>query len=258
MKAKINFTTFLFATLAILGTACSCNDGSDKDKSIDESKKIENTSWTPVHTNFHNADNVVVNKTEENSLVLTKIKEFQGLEYTETTNTNTQDWFWDLCKIEKHGCDSVLTASFSSEKCSFHVKVSRSRAKAKFTKTEKLYKFTEGSFFVRIGYSSNYEGVTVNKYGVYRADGSLFIPLDGNGSVVYETDYIYTDKQLFDEDIEEYTIPANYQISNNQITFTFDNKEGKKETFTGTLSQDGKNITFAHNPIVNSVTLLKR
>lgn len=180
----------------------------------------------------------------------------QGLKYTEELDTDIQGRFWDLCEKERHDCDSVMTASFSSNKCIFHVEVSRSRVKAKLTKTEKYYKFTEGSYIVRIGYSNNYEQITVNSYGVYRADGTLFIPLNGKGSVVYETDYSYTDKQTFDENIEEYAIAADYQISNNQITFTYD-KNGQKEAFKGLLSQNGKNITFDNNPIVNSVKSLK-
>ena len=252
MRTKIKFTTLSFAIIAMLSTACSNNDDSNT-----ENKKLENTNWAPVKSNFHNADNVAVDKTEENSIILTKMKELQGLEYTEETNTKTQDWFWNLCEIEKHGCDSVMTASFSSDKCLFHIKVSRSRVKAKLTKTEKLYKFTEGSYVVRIGYSNYYEGVSVNSYGVYRADGTLFIPLNGKGSVVYETDYSYTDKQAFDEDVAEYTIAADYKISSNQITFTYD-KDGQKETFNGLLSQDGQNITFNYNPIVNSVKSLTK
>ena len=252
IKTKTSVTTLVFAFLAMLSTSCS-NDN----ESNTESKKLEDTNWEPVKSNFHNADNVAVDKVEENSIILTKIGELQGLEYTEESNTNTQDWFWNLCEIEKHGCDSVMTASFSSDKCLFHVKVSRSRVKAKLTKTEKLYKFTEGSYVVRIGYSNYYEGISVNSYGVYRADGTLFIPLDGKGNVVYETDYSYTDKQVYDEDMEEYTIAADYQISNDQITFTYD-KNGQRVTFNGLLSQDGQNITIDHNPIVNSVKSLKR
>lgn len=252
MKTKISVTTLVFAFLAMLSTSCSNDNDSNT-----ENKKLENTNWKPVKYNFHNADNVAVDKVEENSIILTKIGELQGLEYAEESNTNTQDWFWNLCEIEEHGCDSVMTASFSSDRCLFHVKVSRSRVKAKLTKTEKFYKFTEGSYVARIGYSNYYEEITVNSYGVYRADGTLFIPLDGKGNVVYETDYSYTDKQTFDEDVNEYTITADYQISNGQITFTYD-KNGQKETFKGSLSQNAQNITFAYNPIVNSVKSLRR
>lgn len=252
MKMKTNLTSLAFAVILALNIACSNNDDSNT-----ENIKLENTNWVPAKSNFHNADNVAVDKVEENSIILTKIGELQGLEYTEESNTNTQDWFWNLCKIEKHGCDSVMTASFSSDKCLFHVKLSRSRVKAKLTKTEKFYKFTEGSYVARIGYSNYYEEITVNSYGVYRADGTLFIPLDGKGNVVYETDYSYTDKQTFDEDVNEYTITADYQISNGQITFTYD-KNGQKETFKGSLSQNAQNITFAYNPIVNSVKSLRR
>lgn len=250
MKMKTNLTALAFAVILALNIACSNNDDSNT-----ENIKLENTNWVHAKSNFHNADNVAVDKVEENSIILTKIGELQGLEYTEKSNTNTQDWFWNLCEIEKHGCDSVMTASFSSDKCLFHVKVSRSRVKAKLTKTEKFYKFTEGSYVARIGYSNYYEEITVNSYGVYRADGTLFIPLNGKGSVVYETDYAYTDKQTFDEDMKEYTIAADYQISNNQITFTYD-KNGQRETFKGLLSQDGQNITIDYNPIVNSVKSL--
>ncbi len=252
MKLKTNLTALTFTVILALNIACSNNDDSNT-----ENIKLENTNWVPAKSNFHNADNVAVDKIEENSIITTKVEELQGLKYTKESNTNTQDWFWNLCDIERHDCDSVMTASFSSDKCLFRVKVSRSRVKAKLTKTEKFYKFTEDSYVVRIGYSSYYEQISVNSYGVYRADGTLFIPLNGKGSVVYETDYSYTDKQTYDENIEEYAIAAEYQISNNQITFTYD-KNGQKEAFKGLLSQDGQNITFDYNPIVNSVKSLKR
>lgn len=252
MKVKTNLTALAFAVILALNIACSNNDDSNT-----ENIKLENTNWVSVRSNFHNADNVAVDKIEENSIITTKVEELQGLKYTKESNTNTQYWFWNLCDIEKHDCDSVITASFSSDKCLFHVKVSRSRVKAKLTKTEKFYKFSEGSYVVRIGYSNYYEEITVYSYGVYRANGTLFIPLNAKGCAVYETDYLYTDKQTFDEDVNEYTITADYQISNNQITFTYD-KNGQKETFKGSLSQDGQNITFDYNPIVNSVKSLRR
>lgn len=251
MKAKKILTALTLAALLASGTACSNNDDSNS-----ENNKIENTHWVQVKSNFHNADNVAVDKIEENSIVTTKIKELQGLKYIEESDTDTQGWFWDLCEIERHDCDSVMTASFSSNKCIFHVEVSRLRVRAKLTKTEKYYKFTEGSYTVRIGYSNHFEQITVNSDGVYRADRTLFIPFYGKKGAVYETDYSYTDKQTFSENMEEYTIVANYQISNNQITFTY-NKNGRKEAFRGLLSQDGKNITFDNNPIVNSVKSLK-
>ena len=78
MKTKTSVTTLVFAFMAMLSISCS----NDND-SITENKKLENTSWEPVKFNFHNADNVAVDKVEENSIILTKIGELQGLEYSE-------------------------------------------------------------------------------------------------------------------------------------------------------------------------------
>lgn len=99
-------------------------------------------------------------------------------------------------------------------------KVSKSCVKAKLTKREKLYKFEEGEYIVKVGPHS-YEGIKVYSYGVYRADGTLFIPLDGKGCIAYETAYSYSDKQVFDEDVNEYSINATYLIFNNQITISY-------------------------------------
>lgn len=94
-------------------------------------------------------------------------------------------------------------------------------------------------------------------YGVYRADGTLFIPLDGKGCIAYETAYSYSDKQVFDEDVNEYSINATYLIFNNQITISYSDN-GVNKSIVGLLSSDGQMITIGENPIVKSIKTLKK
>ena len=110
MKIRLYFAALALATLSF---SCSNND-----EASNENKKLENTSWTST-TPFHYADNVAVDKSEENSIILTKINEMHGFEYVEDTKTKTQDWFWNLCEKEGHDNDSIMSVSFSSDKCYF-------------------------------------------------------------------------------------------------------------------------------------------
>lgn len=250
-KEKVLFMALFMLIVAFTNLSCSSDDNKD-----DEKKKLENTSWVSDETSFHSSSLVAVDKTEPNTKIEAKMNEVVGFQYTEETKTEEGYWFWDLCKQNKHECDSTITASFDANKCTFKVKVTKTRAKANQTKTESLYKFSEGSYIVRFGYN-RYEEITVYSYGIYRADGTLFIPLDGKGCVAYQIKYTYSNKEVYSEDVSEYTISANYEISNNVITFSYI-KDGKTITFDGLLSADGNRITITNNPIVSSVTTIKK
>ena len=241
----------LVFAVTYMSVSCSSNNGAE-----DEKIKFENTSWISDNVAMHSSALVAIDKTEPNTTIQSKMQQVVGLNYTEETKSEEGYWFWDLCKQAGHENDSVMTASFGSNKCSFKVKVTRTRAKANQTKTESLYKFEEGSYVVRFG-SNRFESITVYSYGVYRADGTLFIPLDGKGCVAYQTKYTYANKEVYSEDVSEYTIPTNYEVSNNVITFSYV-KDGKNTTFNGLLSADGQRITIENNPIVNSIRILKK
>lgn len=250
-KLKIRLMPILVFAVTYMSISCSSNNGAE-----DEKVKFENTSWVSDNVATHSSALVAVDKTEPNYKIEAKMNEVVGFQYTEETKTEESYWFWDLCKQARHENDSVMTASFGSDKCTFKVKVTKTKAKAKQLKTENLYKFDEGSYVVRFG-SNRYEEITVYSYGVYRTDGTLFIPLDGKGCVSYQTKYTYANKEVYSEDVSEYTISANYEVSNNVMTFSYV-KDGKNITFDGLLSADGQRITIEHNPIVNSIRVLKK
>lgn len=250
-KLKIRLMPILVFTVTYMSVSCSSNNGAE-----DEKIKFENTSWVSDNVAMHSSALVAIDKTEPKTTIQSKMKQVVGLNYTEETKSEEGYWFWDLCKQAGHENDSVMTASFGSDKCLFKVKVTRTRAKANQTKTESLYKFEEGSYVVRFG-SNRFESITVYSYGVYRADGTLFIPLDGKGCVAYQTKYTYANKEVYSEDVSEYTISTNYEVLNNVMTFSYV-KDGKNITFDGLLSADGQRITIEHNPIVNSIRVLKK
>lgn len=250
-KLKIRLMPILVFAVTYMSVSCSSNNGAE-----DEKIKFESTSWVSDNVAMHSSALVAIDKTEPNTTIQSKMQQVVGLNYTEETKSEEGYWCWDLCNQAGHENDSVMTASFGSDKCSFKVKVTRTRAKANQTKTESLYKFEEGSYVVRFG-SNRFESITVYSYGVYRADGTLFIPLDGKGCVAYQTKYTYSNKEVYSEDVSEYTIPTNYEVSNNVITFSYV-KDGKNITFNGSLSADGQRITIEHNPIVNSIRILKK
>lgn len=250
-KTKIRLMPILAFIVACMNVSCSSDNGTENEKA-----KFENTSWASDGVATHSSVSVAIEKTEPNTTIQAKMQQVVGLNYTEETKSEEGYWFWDLCKQAGHENDSVMTASFSPDKCTFKVKVTKSRAKANQTKTESLYKFNEGSYVVRFG-SNRYEEITVFSYGIYRADGTLFIPLDGNGYVAYQTKYTYANKEVFSEDVSEYDVTANYEVANNVITFSYI-KDGKTITFDGLLSADGNRITITNNPIVSSITTLKK
>lgn len=250
-KTKIRLMPILAFIVVCMNVSCSSDNDTENEKA-----KFENTSWTSDDVATHSSALVAIDKTEPNTTIQAKMQQVVGLNYTEETKSEEGYWFWDLCKQAGHENDSVMTASFSPDKCTFKVKVTKSRAKANQTKSESLYKFAEGSYVVRFG-SNRYEEITVYSYGVYRADGTLFIPLDGKGCVAYQTKYTYANKEVFSEDVSEYDVTANYEVANNMITFSYI-KDGKTITFDGLLSADGNRITITNNPIVSSVTTIKK
>lgn len=247
---KIIGSIALFAT-AFLTVSCSGDDTENEHKKI-----LENATWTSVGSVSHNPSAVAVDQTKPNTVILTKMQQMDGLRYTEETATAQSEASWNLCKRAEHEADSLMSLSFAGDKCNIKVKITKSCVKAKLTKSEKLYKFEEGEYIVKVGPHS-YEGIKVYNYGVYRADGTLFIPLDGKGCIAYETTYSYSDKQVVDEDVNEYSINAAYQVSNNQITISYSDN-GVNKTIVGLLSSDGQMITIGENPIVKSIKVLKK
>ena len=246
------FAALMITTITSFGVSCSNGDSDES-----ESNKLESTSWSSVETLSHDSLSIAKDKTESNTTILSKMEQMVGLKYTEGTSTETTDASWNLCKRAEHECDSTMSLTFTANKCNIKVSTSKTYVKAKVTKTYKEYKFEEGSYIVRVGPSA-YEGINVYSYGIYRADGTLYIPLDGKeGKVAIETEYKYTDKKTYFENLEETTISADYKISNNQVTLTY-TSNGQNKSFVGTLASDGQSIYFANNPIVSTIKTFKK
>lgn len=253
MKKKLRFYSmpFLAFFLACSNVSCSSDDNSEN-----EGKKLENTSWVSGNSAYHNASLVARDKVVPNTTIQAEMEEALGLLYSDTTKIEQEYLSWDLCREAGHQYDSTLTVSFNEGKCTFKVAVTKAILKAKQTATKCMYKFEEGSYLVRFGIN-RYEEVTVNEFGVYRPGGSLFIPLDGFGCATYETKYTYTEKEESEKDIKDYTILAEYKVSNGRIIFYY-TENGKNMTFEGTVSEDGQTIILANNPIVSTANVLKK
>ena len=233
-------------TIVMLGlgfAACSSDDDENEKK---ESQKLENTNWHSVEFNNHKTEGYFAERSESNTVVLDKMKQMHGLKYTEENKTENTDVSINLCEKSGHINDCLMNLSFNSGKCNIKTTNFQSEMKAKRTKTEKIYKFEEGSYTINWG-NNNYEGINVYSYGIYRANGNLYIPLDGNGSIVVETKYEYTGIVTENINVDERSIIADYSISNNQITFNYTDNNLKK-TFKGSVSADGSTITIPNNP----------
>ena len=236
--------TFMAIAMLCLGfVSCSSDDDENDNK---ESQKLENTIWHSIEFNSHQTEGYFTDRSESNTVVLDKMQQMHGLKYTEEKKSESTDMAVNLCEKSGHSKDCLMSLSFISGKCNIKVSNFQSEMRAKRTVTEKIYKFEEGSYTINWG-NNNYEGIKVYSYGVYRANGNLYIPLDGNGCIVVETKYEYTDKITKNINLEERDIAADYTLSKDVITFNYmDN--GQKKTFTGSLSTDGRTINVPHNP----------
>lgn len=250
-KLRIYSMPVLAFFLACSNVSCSIDDNSESGN-----KKLENTNWASENNAYHNSSLVARDKVVPNATIQAKMEEALGLRYSDTTKTEQEYLSWDLCHETGHQCDSTLTVSFSEGKCVFKVAVTKAILKAKQTAIKSMYKFEEGSYLVRFG-TNRYEQVTINEFGVYRPGGSLFIPLDGFGCALYETKYTYTEKEEGVKDINNYTILADYKLTNGHIAFSY-TENGKSKTFEGTLSEDGQTIIMANNPIVSTANVIKK
>lgn len=179
-----------------------------------------------------------------------------GLKYTVDEITESEDVAVDLCKKSEHSEDALMSLSFVFGKCKIKCSTFQSVMKAKRNETKKVYRFNEGHYTVSTG-SHSYESIDVYSYGIYRADGTVFIPFDGDGCVTVQTTTTFVNKRTESENLNEKTILADYKISNNKITFSF-TENSQVRTFEGTLTDDGQSITLYENPFVPTILTFKR
>lgn len=250
---KLKIVAMAVFALALGNTLLSCSSDDDV---INENKKVENTSWNSVEFNSHQTTSYFTDKSESNTTVLAKMTQMSGLRYTTEESSETTDVSVNLCEKSGHSQDGLMSLAFTSDKCTIKVTTSKSVYTAKKTVTEKKYKFEEGNYIVNVG-GSNYEGINVYNYGVYRANGTLFIPLDGNGCITIETITKYTDKKIDNIDVNEKTVLSDYNVSNNVITFSY-SEGSQSKTITGTLSPDGLSISLSYNPFISTIKTFKK
>lgn len=250
---NLKVVALAFIAMSFVNTLQSC---SSDEEVINENKKVENTSWNSVEFESHNTSSYFVDKSEPNTTVLAKMAMMSGLKYSTEESTEAKDVSVNLCEKEGHSQDGLMSLSFSSDKCAIKLTTCQSVYTAKKTVTEKKYRFEEGSYIVNVG-GSNYEGINVYGYGVYRANGTLFIPLDGNGCIPIETITKYTDKLIVTSDVQEKTIMADYSVSGNSITFSYTDG-GQNKSFSGILSSDNLQISTDFNPLFPSIKTFKR
>lgn len=244
---------FLFALISVALMCVGCSSDNDDAKEKESQKYVlKNTTWSSIEKIEHTTFGIFVDKEETNTEVVTKLQQISGLEYSENTKTEEKEVYWNVCNSNGHDADTTIAMTFSNNKCIFEMEVKRKCVKANLTQTEKQYKFKEGEFFVKVGYSS-YESFFVRKDGVYRANGYLFLLLDGNGNVTYETQYKYAGRQDYDVDVDKYSVTADFSVSGNAITFSYIDKNDKKVMFVGTIADNLQSIIFNDNPLVSSV-----
>ena len=111
-KIRNGFMALL--AIAIASAYVSCSNG---DSDENESKKLENTSWSSVETLSHNSLSVATDKKESNTVIISKMESMSGLKYTEETSTETTDASWNLCKRADHECDSTMSLTFRNRNC---------------------------------------------------------------------------------------------------------------------------------------------
>ena len=253
MKKNIYYIILVLAMISAT-TMVSC--GGDDDTVNNDSKKLQGTIWSSVEFNSHSEVSDLTDKYENNTTVLSKVQMMSGLRYTEEKSSETKDISIDLCEKSGHTNDALMTLAFSTGKCQIKVTTSQSIETAKRTIKEKKYKFEEGSYIVNVG-GSNYEGITVYNYGVYRANGTLYIPLDGNGCITIEKATTYTEKQIVNSHVQEKTIMADYTVSGKNITFNY--ADGSLNgSFVGTFSTDESSINVSNNPFVSTIYTFKK
>lgn len=246
----LNYVFFLSIIALAIG---SCTDA-DKEE-VNQKKKIENTTWSSTEFNSHTTD-IYSDDYKSNTSVISKMQQMNGLRYTSMTQYDTLDVTTNLCKKSGHEYDYLMKLNFLSEAC--NILISKSQSVYKATKiTEKvIYKFEEGNYIVNVG-GSNYEGINVYSYGIYRANGTLFIALDGYGCSTIETKTKYIDKHIDNDNLEEKNIQANYSISQNLITISYN--EGKDVIkFDAELNEDENTITLNTNPFTSQINNLEK
>lgn len=242
-------------TTIILSTGCS-SDNEDEITGVE--KTIDNTTWIYSSEHWHESSTIAVDENKTYPAVVERALTLQELGYTDNTKEEKQSMDWNLCERSNHDCDTTITASFNSGKCLLSVHVSKTHLKAEKVTTEKSYKFEEGNYIVTIG-SKRY-GVEVYNYAIYMntADGNkLYLPLDGAGCAVYERSKTYNNKVWYNEIVKEYTLTADYTISGNDITFSY-NENGQNKVFSASITYNGQNFILCKNSITNSILRFKK
>jgi hypothetical protein len=253
MKA-IKLPYLLFTAIILLSTSCSSDSDNDNVTPNDDIS-LENTLWNYSNNYQHEENSILSNEDKFYPAVLERMALLHDLNYTDGIETKKTPIDCDICYLSKHECDSTINASFTLDKCVFNIEITKKHIKAERTKLEKYYKFKEGEYIICTG--TAYEGITVYNYGIYRASGALYLPLDGKGRVVYEKVEYFENKEKYTELIKKCTLVTHYKITGDEIIFSY-NEDGQNKSFKGRITNNGATIYFKSGTIVNKPSVFRR
>ena len=237
-------------------SSCSSSDGEENEKGTKENLKMESSIWSSEYSVNHDLDKYFKNSYEKNTVVLKNLNSISGWKYVEETNTDSAEVSINLCEKANHEKDCDMTLAFQSGKCKIEVSYFQTEYKAIRVKSEKKYRFEEGSYLVRTGPSS-YETIKVYSYGIYRANGNLYIPLDGDGCVVIESECKYKGLSFNRANLVESEFIADYTLTDNMIQMEF-MSDGQKSYFTCFLTDDEMFMDVPRNPFFNLIRKFRK
>ena len=179
---------------ALFFVGCSSEDDEQQNQ---KENLLSGTKWSYRTSTFNHIPKEYETK-ENKSNVEYLLRICPGIDYTiEDYKKEEEEFEINLCEYNGHSCHEMDSLNFNDINCRYEYK-STEYIQNVTKKTESAkYKFKEGSYFGSFG-GSNYFGITVKSYGVYRSTiggDVVVIPLDGNfcynmESITYSSEFI--------------------------------------------------------------------
>lgn len=230
-----NFTFFLFFVILFVTTSCTKEE-------VDENAAIKTALIGSVweYKLDHNHQQKTYESSDNSQAVKDVIKYCPAIGYTTRDSINEWRDTIDLCNKNGHQNEMLIRLNIRDDnQCVFNRTVSKTNQLVYKKSDCLLYTFQEGTYMGSFG-GSNYFGVDVYSYGIYRATtGGMVLWLPFHSTYTYISSKVVYESRISSAIESDFNETMQCSFKNGELYFNNDEEEWK-----GVLNEESTMLTI--------------